>query len=234
MRTLLTGAGVLLFGTVTALSGLAVAATLLPGSASSGPPIAGSAGEVAEIPGGLEQVYADAAGRYCTGLPWEVLAGIGWVESRHGGGDFDPASGQMHRRILGPPLDGRPGWIALPDPSSHDGWAHAEGPMQFLPSTWRRWATLAPGRAPGSSATPHNIWDAIHGAARMLCGGRPHLADLRRAVYGYNRDWDYVEKVLARADRYRILSTPTTLPTLPSDPQVGSSVPSTVGPAVTR
>ncbi|MCZ7537747.1 MAG: hypothetical protein M5T61_18740 [Acidimicrobiia bacterium] len=37
--------------------------------------------------------------------------------------------------ILGPALDGRAGFARVPDPSSPDGWAHAQGPMQFLPST---------------------------------------------------------------------------------------------------
>ena len=37
---------------------------------------------VAEIPPHLLRAYMDAAGT-CPGLPWEVLAAIGWTESRH-------------------------------------------------------------------------------------------------------------------------------------------------------
>jgi hypothetical protein len=205
MRSLTTAIGVSLLAAITGLCGLAMAAALVvPTSSSAGTP---AVGDVSSIPGGLSAVYQDASSRYCDGLPWEVLAGIGWVESRHGGGDFDPGTGEMDRTILGPPLDGSGGTIMLHEPSSGDGWAHAEGPMQFLPSTWRRWGTLAPGRPSGAAPSPHNIWDAIHSAARMLCGATRRLADVRRAVYGYNHDWDYVDAVLAKAQEYRAATT---------------------------
>ena len=184
------------------LLGLSVAASLGPppsATVAARPPIGESS---VGIPGGLEPVYRQAATAYCDGLPWEALAGIGWVESRHARGDADPATGEVTPRILGPAIDGRPGFAAIPDPSSPDGWAHAEGPMQFLPSTWRRWATLAPSRPPGATPSPHNAWDAIHAAARMLCGGRSRIVDLRRAIFGYNHDWGYVDAVLAKADEY--------------------------------
>jgi hypothetical protein len=74
--------------------------------------------------------------------------------------------------------------------------------MQFLPGTWRRWATLAPGRPPGTTPSPDNAWDAIHTTARMLCAGGARITDLRRAVFGYNHDWGYVDAVFATAARY--------------------------------
>lgn len=210
-------AAVLAVGAVLAgLIGLAALAAGIAPPPGSPPSVVG--GVVAEIPSGLEAVYRDAALTYCDGLPWEVLAGIGSVESGHARGNADPATGEVHPRIIGPAIDGRPGFAAIPDPTSADGWAHAEGPMQFLPSTWRRWATLAPGRPPGAVPSPHNAWDAIHSAARMLCGGRPVLDDLRRAVFGYNRSWDYVDKVFERADRYRELAaTASSTTTVPLD-----------------
>jgi hypothetical protein len=200
MRTLtLTVVGVVLL-LVVALCGLFGAVAMLPGG---DPPTASAPAVGRAIPDGLEAVYRDAASRYCDGLGWEVLAAIGWVESRHGGGHVDPATGDMDREILGPPLDGTDGRIRTTDPTSADGWVHAEGPMQFLPSTWRYWATLAPGRPAGTVPSPHNLWDAVHTAARMLCGGQPVITDLRTAVYRYNHDWDYVDTVFAVANRYR-------------------------------
>jgi hypothetical protein len=201
MRALLIAIGTAFTAIVGGVIGLAMLATGL----SPNPPSAGASmtGPVEGIPAGLEAVYQDAASRYCDGLPWEVLAGIGWMESRHGSGRLDPATGMVDPPVIGPAIDGRPGFAAIPDPTSTDGWAHALGPMQFLSTTWRRWATLAPGRPAVAAPSPHNMWDAIHAAARMLCGNRPVIDDIRRAVFGYNRSWDYVDAVLARGERYR-------------------------------
>jgi hypothetical protein len=46
----------------------------------------------------------------------------------------------------------------------------------------------------------------------MLCAGQDHLADVRRAIYGYNHDWDYVDAVLAKADEYRAAVTSGPVP----------------------
>src|SRR5688500_258729 len=53
-----------------------------------------------------------ATDAWCDGLRWELLAGIGWVESRHGSADgatVDATTGEVAPAILGPPLDGRHG-----------------------------------------------------------------------------------------------------------------------------
>ena len=70
--------------------------------------------------------------------------------------------------------------------------AGAEGPMQFLPSTWARY-----GR--GDVNDQH---DAIMGAARYLAAsGAP--ADIGRALYAYNPARGYVTAVEDYADRMR-------------------------------
>src|SRR3546814_10983757 len=58
----------------------------------------------------------------------------------------DLSDGRSSRPILGPALDGRPGFAAIrstPESATWHGdstWDHAVGPLQFIPSTWSRWA----------------------------------------------------------------------------------------------
>ncbi len=71
--------------------------------------------------------------------------------------------------------------------------AGAQGPMQFIPSTWSAYGMG------GDIQDPH---DAILGAANYLhASGAP--GDYRRALYAYNPSLLYVEAVLAYADRIR-------------------------------
>lgn len=169
-----------------------------------GPSDAGSAPSalaLAEIPPDLLPVYVSAS-YTCPGLPWQVLAAIGWVESRHADGRADPASGAVAPPILGPPLDGSNGTIVLHDSSSPDGWGHALGPMQFLPATWQSWGVVAPDRPPGSTPDAQNAWDAVYGAARYLCGGSQSLGDITEAILRYNHSDEYVRQVLDKAAAY--------------------------------
>ncbi|MGH9152967.1 MAG: NlpC/P60 family protein [Acidimicrobiales bacterium] len=166
----------------------------------------------AEIPADLLPVYMAAADT-CRGLPWQVLAAVGWVESRHAGGRADPATGAVAPPIIGPAIDGSGGFRAIPDASQPDGWAHALGPMQFLSTTWTGWATLAPDRPPGASPDVNNAWDAIFAATRYLCGGRDQLDDVRAALRRYNRSDAYVDEVMTKAEAYGLDSgSPVTAP----------------------
>ena len=73
--------------------------------------------------------------------------------------------------------------------------AGAVGWMQFLPSTWKRWAVDANG---DGVADPYNPADAIFTAARYL-----HAAgaskNVGQAVFAYNHAGWYVQSVLLRA-----------------------------------
>jgi membrane-bound lytic murein transglycosylase B len=71
--------------------------------------------------------------------------------------------------------------------------AGAQGPMQFLPSTW---AGYGQG---GNINDPH---DAILAAARYLVrNGAPY--NMRNAIWHYNNDFDYVDSVESFARAYR-------------------------------
>jgi soluble lytic murein transglycosylase-like protein len=71
--------------------------------------------------------------------------------------------------------------------------AGAQGPMQFVPSTWRAY---------GLGGDVHDPHDAILGAANYLhANGAP--ANYRRALYRYNPSQLYVDAVLRYARRFR-------------------------------
>ncbi|MTE22998.1 hypothetical protein [Microbacterium sp. ZXX196] len=135
---------------------------------------------------------------------WNTLAGIGWVESHHGtlqGGAVD-ADGVARPHIRGIPLDGTNETLAIPDTDGGalDGdaeWDRAVGPLQFIPETWRIWAS--------AGADPHNIDDAARTAARYLCrldGTLDTEEAWIRAVRSYNDTLDYQQRVAAAASRY--------------------------------
>jgi Transglycosylase SLT domain len=79
--------------------------------------------------------------------------------------------------------------------------AGAEGPMQFLPSTWAEWGI----RGFNQTGPPdiENPYDAVPSAARMLCAdGGGNSATLASAIFDYNHATWYVDEVLALASEY--------------------------------
>jgi membrane-bound lytic murein transglycosylase MltF len=100
-------------------------------------------------------------GQRRSGIPWQLLAAVNFVES---------AFGRMRETSV----------------------AGAQGPMQFMPSTWASY-----GR--GDIHDPHA---AILAAARFLrAAGAP--ADERGALHRYNPSWAYVDAVRRYAGRIR-------------------------------
>jgi murein DD-endopeptidase MepM/ murein hydrolase activator NlpD len=150
--------------------------------------LAGVAGQSGD-PGGAQSIPPDSLSAYRNAgqryrIAWEVLAGVGKVETGHGRQGERDASGC----ILGPPVQ-RLGGI------------RAKGPMQFLPSSWERFG--ADGDGDGDRDVC-DIRDAAAGAARHLREAPPgnDPIDYGRALYAYNRDSNYVETVLDYARSY--------------------------------
>jgi hypothetical protein len=77
----------------------------------------------------------------------------------------------------------------------------AQGPMQFLPSTWARWGYDADGNG---RADINNPTDAVFSAARYLCavGAGRGGTSLDDAIFSYNHAWWYVREVVLLANRF--------------------------------
>lgn len=141
-------------------------------------------------------------------LDWALIAGIGRIESNHARGGYVDAHGTTREPILGPALDGQGGLAAIPatDGGALTGdpvWDHAVGPMQFIPATWRRWASDGNG---DGIADVNNLYDAALATGRYLCSSGTNLADpgqLRAAIYRYNASDTYVNTVILWAEAYR-------------------------------
>ncbi|AWB85115.1 lytic transglycosylase domain-containing protein [Corynebacterium liangguodongii] len=149
-------------------------------------------------------------------LQWNTLAGIGWVETRHGtytghvfdGTRLDP-DGFAKPPIIGPPLDGSGSFAEIRDTDGGalDGdttFDRAVGPMQFIPGTWAQLGRDANG---DGEANPQQIDDAALAAANLLCSHGRDLATpegWRDAVFSYNNSNDYVVKVRDAAANYAL------------------------------
>jgi membrane-bound lytic murein transglycosylase B len=149
------------------------------------------------------------------GISWNLLAGIGRIESRHANGGATDVRGTAVRPIYGPALDGTlPGNEVIVQSSVAGGvtYARAMGPMQFLPGTWARYAS--DGDRDGV-ADPQNLYDSTLAAARYLCSGGLNLRDqsqVMSAILRYNNSIPYARNVLGWASAYATGVIPVDLP----------------------
>ncbi|KAA8723366.1 hypothetical protein F4V58_07685 [Corynebacterium phocae] len=149
-------------------------------------------------------------------LRWSTLAGIGYVETRHGtynGNWFKPSrlqeDGTPDPAIVGIALNGTNGTanIADSDGGRIDGdstYDRAVGPMQFIPQSWQRFGSDANG---DGVADPHQIDDAAMGAAALLCAGGRDLSTSEgwtAAIMSYNASDAYVRSVGMAANSYAV------------------------------
>jgi membrane-bound lytic murein transglycosylase B len=149
------------------------------------------------------------------GISWNLLAGIGRIESGHANGGVTDARGTAIQPIYGPALDGTlPGNEVIVQ--SSDGgrvsYARAIGPMQFLPGTWARYASDGDG---DGVADPQNLYDSTLAAARYLCSGGLNLRDqsqVMAAILRYNNSTSYARNVLGWAAAYATGVVPVDLP----------------------
>jgi membrane-bound lytic murein transglycosylase B len=155
------------------------------------------------------------------GVSWNLLAGIGRIESGHANGGAVDASGTAVYPIYGPALDGTlPGneVIIQSAAGSNVTYARAMGPMQFLPGTWARYA--ADGKGDGAP-NPQNLFDSTLAAARYLCSGGMNLRDangVMAAILRYNNSMPYAQNVLGWAAAYATGVVPVDLPPIVGPP----------------
>jgi membrane-bound lytic murein transglycosylase B len=174
----------------------------------------------AGIPSMALAAYRNAEQKMATadpgcGISWNLLAGIGRIESGHANGGVTDARGTAIQPIYGPALDGTlPGNEVIVQ-SSADGrvsYARAMGPMQFLPGTWARYASDGDG---DGVADPQNLYDSTLAAARYLCSGGLNLRDqsqVMAAILRYNNSTSYARNVLGWAAAYATGVVPVDLP----------------------
>lgn len=155
------------------------------------------------------------------GVSWNLLAGIGRIESGHAGGGAVDARGTAVVPIYGPALDGTlPGneVILQSTAGNRPTYARAMGPMQFLPGTWARYAVDGKG---DGTADPQNLFDSTLAAARYLCSGGLNLRDpsqVMSAILRYNNSMAYAQNVLGWAAAYATGVVPVDLPPMTGPP----------------
>jgi len=149
------------------------------------------------------------------GMSWNLLAGIGRIESLHANGGATDSRGTAVRPIYGPTLDGTlPGneVIVQSRSATRVMYARAMGPMQFLPGTWSRYASDGDG---DGKADVQNVFDSSLAAARYLCSGGLNLRDpgqVMTAILRYNNSVAYARNVLGWAAAYATGVVPVNLP----------------------
>lgn len=184
------------------------------------PPIVLSAPGTLRIPSMALSAYRNAEVMMSRAVPncgvgWNLLAGIGRIESMHANGGATDARGTAVNPIYGPSLDGTlPGneVIVQATQSGRVTYARAMGPMQFLPGTWSRYASDGDG---DGKSDPQNLYDSALAAARYLCSGGLNLRDpaqVMSAILRYNNSVAYARNVLGWAASYATGVEPVNLP----------------------
>lgn len=82
------------------------------------------------------------------------------------------------------------------DSTNETSYAGATGPMQFMPGTWRTYASDGDG---DGSANIYDVEDAVFGAANLLAQSGAAEGDYQSALFNYNHAQWYVDKVIAIA-----------------------------------
>jgi membrane-bound lytic murein transglycosylase B len=176
-----------------------------------------------------QRAAATVQGEGCH-LSWWGLAGIGRVESDHGRAEhahLEP-DGDLVPHIVGVPLTGQNGTALVVD--SDGAYAQAEGPMQFIPSTWAEWGRDGNGNG---IADPNNIYDSSLAAADYLCASSLDLETdqgLETAYFSYNHSADYVAEVLAYAHSYEAADIGGLIPPMAPVPLYTLAPPAGPGP----
>ncbi|WP_052710826.1 lytic murein transglycosylase [Pseudofrankia sp. DC12] len=193
------------------------------------------------IPAPVLAAYQQAATALAGELPgchlrWQLLAGIGKVESGNATGRQISLNGTVSPTILGPRLTGASGFARIldTDHGALDGdttYDRAVGPLQFLPSTWT--GAGRDGNTDGHR-DPNNIHDAALAAGGYLCAHHRDLTNptqLTAAIRAYNPSDAYVRAVLAWTTGYTTTTpTPITPPTATTGPTEGDAQTSEAGP----
>ncbi|WP_441957946.1 lytic transglycosylase domain-containing protein [Mycolicibacterium houstonense] len=184
------------------------------------------------IPGTSLKAYRNAERMMAAAYPgcgvsWNLLAGIGRIESGHANGGATDARGTAVRPIYGPALDGTLPGNEIIVQSAQAGritYARAMGPMQFLPGTWARYASDGDG---DGKADVQNVFDSALAAARYLCSGGLNLREqsqVMTAILRYNNSVAYARNVLGWAAAYATGVVPVDLPEITgSIPPIGDS-----------
>lgn len=166
----------------------------------------------------LLEAYQNAvehAPKGCTGLRWQILAGIAQVESTQAAGSKIDAAGNVRPKIIGPALDGSGAGgntspIADTDGGKYDdddAFDRAVGVLQFIPTSWEVFSTK-PHNADGNGdgkADPHNVFDNARAAVNHLCAAAKDFGegpDLRTALFAYNASHSYVDSVTVAIDKF--------------------------------
>jgi membrane-bound lytic murein transglycosylase B len=167
------------------------------------------------------------AGAYpACGISWNLLAGIGRIESMHANGGATDAHGTPVNPIYGPALDGTLSGNEVIVQSVQSGrvtYARAMGPMQFLPGTWARYASDGDG---DGKADVQNLYDSTLAAARYLCSGGLNLRDrsqVMTAILRYNNSVAYAQNVLGWAAAYATGVVPVNLPPITGPAPLGDA-----------